>query len=370
MKKVLVLGATGSIGKSTLSVIKNEKDFRVCAMTAHTKSSELEKLGLEFDSKTLLTSQIEKEKLAESLKNLIEKTKPDIAVNGIAGSSGLLPSVVVLESGVDLALANKESVVMAYPIIKRISEKSGAKILPVDSEHSAIFSLLNQCKKENVEKLIITASGGPFRTWTSEKIKNATLSDALNHPTWNMGVKITVDSATLANKGLEVIEACRLFDFDAKDIFVVVHPESIVHSLVRLKDGVVYAQMSEPDMRHPILSALTFPKIKKNSMKPFDFTDVVGEKRVLTFEKPRTEDFPLLDAAFFSAQKDAAFPIAFNAANEIAAQAFIDGKIGFPKIAEIVTDVLKNGQWTESVRDLTDVFEADKNAREKAKAFL
>jgi len=282
MKKILVLGATGSIGKSTTDILRNQRDrFTCCALTANSKKKELEALGKEFSCPTSLTSL----EGIDGIKSLIEKTKPDIVVNGIAGSAGLEPSMAVLDSGRDLALANKETVVMAGPLMFEKAKKSGSRILPVDSEHSAIFTLVNQCKKENIEKIVITASGGPFRTFPREKLADVTVADALKHPTWNMGVKITIDSATLGNKGLEVIEAVRLFDVKASQVQVVVHPQSVIHSLVRTKDGIVYGQFSEPDMKHPILQALDWPDVKESFMKPFDLTDTPDGKRTLTFEK-------------------------------------------------------------------------------------
>lgn len=369
MKKILVLGCTGSIGTSTVDILKNHKDrFACCGLTANKNKEKLEELASFFECPYSLTS----EEGTEGIKKLIEKTKPDIVVNGIAGSAGLAPSILVLEAGIDLALANKESVVMSGPIIFEMAKKSGSRILPVDSEHSAIFTLLNNCGgSKNVGQLIITASGGPFRTWPSEKIANATLKDALKHPTWNMGTKITVDSATLGNKGLEVIEAKRLFGFDTKQIEVVVHPESIIHSLVRTNDGIVYAQLSEPDMKHPIIQALDWPEVKHNFMKPFDLTDTATGSRTLTFEKPRMDDFPLLKLAFKAAEKDNCHPIAFNAANEIAAWAFIDEKIRFEKIAQIVEKVMENeDEWNSPVRDTKDIFEADSLARSIAKKLV
>ncbi|WP_149554114.1 1-deoxy-D-xylulose-5-phosphate reductoisomerase [Treponema pectinovorum] len=367
-KRILVLGCTGSIGSSTLDIIKNQPEkFLCCGLSANSNSKKLDELSLLFNCPSTLTSKDG----YDGIKKLLEETKPDIVVNGISGSAGLTPTILTLERGINLALANKESVVMAGPLIFDLAKKNSCKILPVDSEHSAIFTLLEQCKLENVEKLIITASGGPFRTWKSEKIANATLKDALKHPTWNMGTKITVDSATLGNKGLEVIEAKRLFSFSTDDIQVVVHPESIIHSLVRTKDGIVYAQMSEPDMKHPIIQALNWPKVENNFMKPFDLTDTKDGKRTLTFEKPRTNDFPLLDLAFQAAKKDNCHPIAFNAANEIAAWAFIDEKIKFSEIAETVEHVMsKENLWNKVVRDLKDIFEADELARKFAKEFL
>jgi len=371
-KRVLVLGCTGSIGTSTLDIARNEPSYAVCGLTANQNAEKLALLGAEFSCPTLLASAVARDGLKDAFASFIAETRPDIIVNGIAGSAGLVPSIAALEAGVDLALANKESVVMAGPLIFALAKKNNCRILPVDSEHSAIFTLLRQCGRENVDRLVITASGGPFRTWEKERIKNATLADALKHPTWSMGTKITVDSASLGNKGLEVIEACRLFGFSADDVQVVVHPQSIVHSLVRTHDGAIYAQMSEPDMKHPIISALSYPAVRENFMKPFDLTDFVcGETvRTLTFEKPRTDAFPLLSIAFGAARTDGFAPIAFNAANEVAAGAFIEGKIGFGRIPEIVGATLDAENWAGDVRDLKDVFESDRRAREIAAGFI
>ena len=366
MKKILVLGATGSIGSSTLGILRNQRDrFVCCGLTANSKKAELEALSKEFSCPSSLT----KTDGIDGIKRLLDETKPDIVVNGIAGSAGLLPSMTVLEAGLDLALANKETVVMAGPLMFEAAKKSGSRIHPVDSEHSAIFTLIHQCKKENIDKIIITASGGPFRTFPREKLASVTVADALKHPTWDMGVKITIDSATLGNKGLEVIEAVRLFDVKASQVQVVVHPQSVIHSLVRTKDGIVYGQFSEPDMKHPILQALDWPEVKSDFMKPFDLTDTADGKRTLTFEKPRMDDFPMLALAFESAEKGGSYPIVFNAANEIAVQAFIDGKIGFLQIGEMVANVLHGSDWSKIPRDLSDVFEADRLAREMAKKF-
>ena len=365
-KKVLVLGATGSIGTSTLDIIRRQSDrFVCCGIQANKKKDAISSLAAEFHCQFTLTA----EDGTDGIRRLVDQTKPDIVVNGIAGSEGLVPSQIVLEAGVDLALANKETIVMAAPLMFALAKKNGCKILPVDSEHSAIFTLLNQCGRENADKLIITASGGPFRTWTTEQIQKATIHDALKHPTWNMGKKITVDSATLGNKGLEVIEARRLFDFTTDKIQVVVHPQSIIHSLVRTKDGIVYGQFSEPDMKHPIIQALDYPAINTDFMRPFDLTDTADGTRTLSFEKPRFEDFPLLRLAFDAAEKDASYPIVFNAANEIAAWAFIEGKIGFTDIARIVGGVMQH-DWSKAVRDMQDVFSADTEARKQARALL
>lgn len=366
-KKIIVLGCTGSIGKSSIDILRNQKDRFICAgLSANSQKDKLESLGREFSCPVTLTSTDG----IDGIKNLLDKAHADIVINGIAGSAGLEPSMAVLERGIDLALANKETVVMAGPLMFEKAKETGAKVLPVDSEHSAIFTLINQNKKDNIDKIIITASGGPFRTYSKEQLKNVTVNDALKHPTWNMGKKITIDSATLGNKGLEVIEACRLFDVKANQVQVVVHPQSIIHSLIRTKDGIVYGQFSEPDMKHPILQALDWPEILQSYLKPFDLTETIDGKRILTFEKPRMADFPLLKLAFLCAEKSASYPIAFNAANEIAVQAFIEEKIGFTEIADCVEKVLFESDWGKEPKALSDVIEEDKKARQKAKEII
>ena len=362
MKRVLILGCTGSIGTSTIDIIRNmPDDFQVCGLQAHSNKQRLEELSALYKCPSLLTSEKNSEK---NFSDFVELTHPDIVVNGIAGAAGLLPSKVVLEKGIDLALANKETIVMAGTLIKELARKNNANIIPVDSEHSAIFSLVNQAGKDNIAKIVITASGGPFRTWSTDQIKNVTIEQALNHPTWKMGKKITVDSATLANKGLEVIEAAYLFDVPFEKIEVVVHPQSLIHSLVRTNDGMLYAQISDPDMKHPIVSALTWPENKNNYLKPFDLFD-----NTMTFFKPRTNDFPLLAYAFEAVKKGHAYPIAFNAANEIAVHAFLDKKISFTAISTIVRAVMDKS-WNISISSFEDVFETDRKARNYALELL
>lgn len=361
MKKVLVLGATGSIGTSTLDIIRNmPEDFCVSGITANHNNDKLLSLSQEFNCRYSLTST----DCVDGIKKLIDETSPDIVVNGIAGSAGLIPSKTVLESGIDLALANKETVVMAWPLIKKLAAEKNADIIPVDSEHSAIFCLINQCKKINISEIIITASGGPFRTYTKEQLQTVTLSDALKHPTWNMGQKITIDSATLANKGLEVIEATRLFDMATDHIKVVVHPQSLVHSLVRTNDGMLYAQISDPDMKHPIFQSLVYPENKANYLKPFDLFD-----RELTFYKPRYEDFPMLSYAYEAAKNNGGYTIAFNAANEVAVDAFINSKISFSRIHEVTEQILSK-DFTGEPTSFDDVFEIDLLARNYAKELV
>ena len=362
MKKVLVLGCTGSIGSSTLDIINNQSDeFCVCGLQAHSNKAKLEKLTANYNCPGLLSIEDNSE---AAFQKLIDQSKPDIVVNGIAGAAGLMPSKLVLENGIDLALANKETIVMAGPLIKELAKSKGAQLLPVDSEHSAIFNLTQRIGMKNISKIVITASGGPFRNYSKEELKNVTLEQALKHPTWQMGKKITIDSSTLANKGLEVIEAAFLFDVTADQIDVVVHPQSLIHSLVRTHDGELYAQISEPDMKHPILCALNWPENKPSYMKQFDLFD-----QTMTFFKPRMDDFPLLSYAFECVREGKCYPIAFNAANEVAVNAFIEGKIKYPEIAKIVRSVLDH-DWKTPLDSFETVFDADKKARTLALELL
>lgn len=360
-KRVLVLGCTGSIGSQTLDIIRNEKDlFEVAGLSAGHNQNALESLCAEFNCPGSCWAS----EGQEGLERLLDECKADIAVNGVAGSQGLLSSVAVLERGINLALANKESVVMAWPLIKDLAFKKRCSIVPVDSEHSAIFSLISHFGSRRTSQIIITASGGPFRNYTREQLESVTVEDALKHPTWNMGKKITIDSASLANKGLEVIEACRLFDVETKDVKVLVHPQSIVHSIVRTNDGMLYAQMSDPDMRHPIYSALIWPENRTNYLEPFN---LAGHD--LSFFEPRMDDFPMLKLAYQCADKGGSYTIAFNAANEIAVDAFINKKIGFTDIPKIVEATL-NCDWKKEPWTVEEVLDADRLSHEKARIIL
>ncbi|MDD5930264.1 MAG: 1-deoxy-D-xylulose-5-phosphate reductoisomerase [Spirochaetales bacterium] len=366
MKRILVLGCTGSIGTSTLNIVRNMgEDFCICGLQAHSNEEKLNSYAKEFSNGKTIPALLTKDDSSENaFMALIEKSKPDIVVNGIAGAAGLIPSKCVLESGINLALANKETIVMAGNLIKETAEKNNAKILPVDSEHSAIFCLSEKIGKENISKIIITASGGPFRTLPKEELNNVTVQMALKHPTWNMGKKITIDSATLANKGLEVIEAARLFNASADKIQVVIHPQSLIHSLVQTNDGVMYAQISEPDMKHPILTALTWPDNKTSYLEPFNLFD-----KTMNFYQPRINDFPMLGYAFECVKLGGSYSIAFNAANEIAVSAFLEEKISFNSISKIVRTVLDKS-WSFEPKDYNEVFEADQNARRYAMELL
>lgn len=386
MKKVLVLGATGSIGTSGLDIIANNKDlFCAVGMSAHSISNtkKLQQLAKAHNCKNLcISATTYKQEILQcqdtstdapkinffgenGLKELIEQSDCDIVLNGIAGAAGLMPSVWAIQNKKDLALANKETIVMAGNLIKKLATQNGVQILPVDSEHSAVFNLIQKYGKESVQEIILTASGGPFKNLPKEKLKNVTLADTLKHPTWNMGKKITIDSATLANKGLEVIEACRLFDIDVEKVRVVVHPQSLVHSLIRTKDGVLYAQISHPDMRHPILSALSYPKFLPNALPVFDLANDV----TMTFSKPRFEDFPMLSLAIDAVKKAGGYTIAYNGANEVAVGAFLKEKINFTDIALITKTVLQE-DWSKEPDTIEEVCTIDKLAREKAQSAL
>lgn len=357
MKKVLVLGCTGSIGSQSLDIARNMPDsFTVVGLTAGHNRDGLERLCAEFGCPGSLFAD---EGIA-GMERLIKSCGADIAVNGIAGAAGLRPSALVLETGMDLALANKETVVMAWPLITALAQKTGSAIIPVDSEHSAVFNLINQAGRDSIAQIVITASGGPFREYTDEQLKAVTVEQALQHPTWNMGRKITIDSATLANKGLEVIEACRLFDMPADRVKVVVHPQSLVHSLVRTKDGMLYAQISNPDMRHPILGALSWPENRENYLEEFDLAG-----QMMTFFPPRMDAFPMLSLAYRCAGAGKSYTIAFNAANEVAVAAFLAKKCAFMDIPKIVEGCLE-ADWSSEASSFEEVFETDRKARNKA----
>jgi 1-deoxy-D-xylulose-5-phosphate reductoisomerase len=371
MKKVLVLGCTGSIGRSTLDIIRKHPDeFSLAGLQAHVNEAELLSDAREFPGAKLCLSgrDPESDRIAyrgeEGILRLIEESGADIAVNGIVGASGLQPSVKVLESGMDLALANKESMVLAGPLIKRLASVQGKRLLPVDSEHSALFQLLETRKKDQVSELILTASGGPFRNRPLEDFSSITLKDALAHPTWDMGAKITIDSATMANKGLEVIEAQQLFDFDIDRIKVLIHPQSYVHSLIRTKDMALYAQISEPDMRLPIQDALFYPAMRE---VPWTYLDLAG--KTLGFFEPDLNKFPMLGLAFECARKEGSYSIAYNAANEIAVDAFLKERIPYTAIAGVTEHVLAS-DWSQPSRSVDEILRKDVDARRDARSYL
>ena len=335
MKYISLLGSTGSIGKQTLEVVREHADiFRISALVAHSQSDVLIEQAKEFEphivgivntSKYLEVKEALKEYThigvisgEEALIAAAEEETCDVVLVAVLGVAGILPVIHGIKKGKQIALANKETLVAAGSLIMNLCKEYGVSILPVDSEHSAIFQCLEGQDKENVERLILTASGGALRDWKKEDLVRARASDCLKHPNWAMGRKITIDSATLFNKGLEVIEARWLFDVDYDSIDVVVHKESIVHSMIQMKDGAVLAQMGYPDMREPIQYALSYPKRLSMSMKPLSFQEVFS----LTFTPPRWDDFPALRLAFEAGRLGGYAPAVYNAANEVAVEFF------------------------------------------------
>ena len=381
MKAISILGSTGSIGRNALKVVEHLKnEFRVVALGAGSNTKKLAEQIKQFQPELV---SIETEALAEELlKNLhqlkIEKT-PRIEIGEIGliavatheaaqtivsatvGAVGFVPTLRALEAGKRVALANKETLVMAGELMTEAARKNKAEILPVDSEHNAVHQCLRGESRDEVRRLILTASGGPFRTKSKFEIENATRAEALNHPTWQMGEKITIDSATLMNKGLEVIEARWLFDFPAEQIAVVVHPQSVVHSMVEMVDGSIIAQMGVTDMKHAIQYALTYPTRQKNCLPPLDFAALSQ----LTFEEPNTEKFPCLALAYLALQTGGTMPAALNAANEIAVGAFLDNKIKLSDVPKIIEAVM-NEHESKPAASLEIVLETDDWARKQA----
>jgi 1-deoxy-D-xylulose-5-phosphate reductoisomerase len=348
MKKIFILGITGSIGQSTVEVVRAHPDkFKIVGASAHRNVRKLEQLAKEFHIKNLvLTSELTKNELPSDVKihtgedallDLVRNSDYDILLNAIAGSAGLKSSIETLKRGKNLALANKESLVMAGHLVRKIQSETGAKLLPVDSEHSAIFQILHNKKNKEVNNLILTASGGPFRNLDKKEFYKITLADTLKHPTWEMGSKITIDSSTLMNKGLEVIEAHWLYDIDYDHIQAVIHPQSIIHSMVEFIDGSIFAQMSEPTMRLPILYALTYPnRIKSNIVSTNMF-----KMRDLTFMEISTDKYPLFKLANEVGKAGGILPTIMNAVNEIAVQLFIEGKITYLDIPKMVINYVE-----------------------------
>ena len=371
-KRVIILGATGSIGDSTLSVVKAHPDrYTIAAMHAHTQGGRLISLAKELAVRVLCLSeeaggstegvQYRGEK---ELLTMIRDVDADIVVNGIAGAKGLMPSVAAIESGKTLALANKETMVMAGGLVNELSIRTGAQIIPVDSEHSALFSLRRNLAVDVVEEMTLTASGGAFRDLPLEDLETVTWRDALAHPTWQMGRKITIDSASMANKGLEIIEACELFHIKEELVRVLIHPQSYVHGLISTACGNIYALLSEPDMRIPIQKALSFPD---SIYYPFGRLDLAGKS--LTFQDPDPMRYPCLELARGAARTGGAYPLVFNAANEVAVQAFIDGEIGFMEIPRIIEKCLAVG-WDNLLVSFEQVQQQDSKARAYANAFI
>ena len=381
MKKISLLGSTGSIGISSLQVIElNPDKYRVVALAA----------GRNID---LLLQQIEKfqpeavamldEDLAERLKARLNNTGPnvyfgedgfvrlatmdgvDTVISAMTGAAGLIPTYSAIEAGKDIALANKETMVMAGPLVMAQAKDRGISIIPIDSEHSAILQSLQGHPREDLNRIILTASGGPFKAWTLEEMKGVTPEQALKHPNWEMGKKISIDSATLMNKGLEIIEARWLFDLSIDQINIVIHPQSIIHSMVEYRDGSIMAQMGIPNMIIPISYALSFPHHLPTTLPQLKLDEIGG----LSFEKPDLSRFSCLALAFRALETGGSMPAAMNGANEIAVESFLQGRIGFLQIPELIEKTMDAHQ-TFTLDTIEKVIEADGWARNKARALL
>jgi 1-deoxy-D-xylulose-5-phosphate reductoisomerase len=380
VKRIVILGSTGSIGTQALDVIERSSELEVVALAAARSFDALvqqaEKHGVKRIALADETAAARASELwtggevlagAEGLVELITGTDCDLVLNALMGSAGLGPTVAALGEGIDLALANKESLVVGGELVMTLAEATGATIIPVDSEHSALYQLVNaeQDRPGTIDKLVLTASGGPFRGRSKQELEHVTPEQALAHPTWDMGGKITIDSATLMNKGLEVIEAQRLFGVPLERIDVVVHPQSIIHALVHMNDGASLAHMGYPDMRVPISYALHYPERADVPVSPLDLAEL-GQ---LTFEAPDERTFPCLRLAREAAAAGGTAPCVLNAANEMAVQAFLDGEIGFTAIAEVIERAL-DAHEPGPVRHFSDLYRADAEARTEARALI
>ena len=352
-KQIAILGSTGSIGTQALEVINEHSDlFEVEVLTANNNSALLIEQAKKFKPNTVVITNEDKYKEVDdalfslgikvfagqqSLEEVVEGENIDVVLTALVGYSGLKPTIRAIKAKKNIALANKETLVVAGDLITKLCQEYNVQIYPVDSEHSAIFQCLVGEVYNPIEKIYLTASGGPFRGWAKEKLQNIKKEQALKHPNWEMGAKITIDSATLMNKGLEVIEAKWLFDLKAEQIEVVVHPQSIIHSAVQFEDGSIKAQLGIPDMKLPIQYALGFPERLKNTFKRFNFMDYPN----LTFEKPDAKTFRNLQLAYDAMEKGGNMPCILNAANEIAVSAFLQNKIGFLNMSDLIADCME-----------------------------
>ena len=375
MKKISLLGSTGSIGTNVLDVIeRNPEKFQILGMSAGSNvdlfAKQIRKFKPRvvalFDTKKIPTlkeriADLDIEILSGEEGTIAVATLPeaDVVVSGVMGSAGLLPAIHALKSGKNLALANKETLVIAGELVLREAKKTNSQIIPIDSEHSAIFQVLNGEKKERIKKIILTASGGPFRTFSSGQMETVTVKDALKHPNWDMGAKITIDSSTMMNKGLEYIEAKWLFGVNTP-VEIIVHAQSIIHSMIEFVDTSILAQLGIPDMRVPIAYALTYPDRFECDLPSLDLTTMGN----LTFEAPDFERFPCLRLAIDAMEIGKTMPAVLNAANEIAVQAFLDELISYKDIAELIRMVMQNHN-PSPLKELQDVLIADRWAREQ-----
>ena len=380
-KRIAILGSTGSIGTQTLDVIRQHRDlFEVELISARSSVDALIAQAREFDAaNVVICDERRYPPVAEALKgsrskvwggisslcDLVRESSVDIVVGAMVGFSGLRPTLAALEAGKTVALANKETLVAAGPIVVETLRRHKGKILPVDSEHSAIFQCLLASGGNPVEKIHLTASGGPFRTWDREQIARATAAQALKHPNWDMGAKVTIDSATMMNKGLEVIEARWLFDVPAEKINVVVHPESIIHSMIEFKDGAIIAQLGCPDMREPIGFALSYPERITVGNRKLDFATLSS----LTFQAPDLKRFPNLELAYEAIRRGGNAPCALNASNEVAVAAYLKGLISFYDISRINEKCLAGMDFVAQP-ELDDIFETNRMVASMANDYI
>lgn len=379
MKAITILGATGSIGLSTLDVIaRHPHRFKVFALTANQSVEKLLQQCQQFQpryavmadeasahqlAKRLRESDCATEVLAgeQALADVAAHAETDYVMAAIVGAAGLVPSLAAAKAGKRVMLANKEALVMSGKLFMDTIAQSGAELLPIDSEHNAVFQCLPADKCNGVEKVLLTASGGPFRTWAEERLNAVTPEQAVAHPNWSMGQKISVDSATLMNKGLEVIEACWLFNVPASQVEVIVHPQSTIHSMVAYNDGSVLAQLGNPDMRTPIAYALGWPQRLPSGVKPLDLLSIAR----LDFEQPDMKRFPCLGLAYEAHERGGYATVALNAANEIAVQAFLERRIGFQAIPQLVAEVMRAAK-SGTAYDLNDILIQDGESRERS----
>lgn len=363
MKKIAVLGSTGSVGRQALEVVRRHPDeFKIVGLACYHQSPLIKKQIQEFKPEIVSITEKDGE---EAILKAATWSSADLVFVSVVGLAGLLPTLEAIKAGKDIALATKEVMVAAGELVKKEARKYGVKIVPVDSEHSAIFQCLHGEKEKKVNKVYLTCSGGPFRGKTKKDLRGATVQQALKHPRWHMGAKISIDSATLMNKGLEVIEAIKLFDLDLDQIEVIVHPQSIIHSLVEFIDGNILAQLGPTDMRFAIRYALAYPERLVNHF-PFLNLFQCGD---LTFEKSDTRTFRCLALALEAAKIDGSMPLVLNAANEVAVDAFLKDKIEFLKIPTVIEAVMSKHK-TEKIKSLDQLLSIDAWARQEAERFI
>jgi 1-deoxy-D-xylulose-5-phosphate reductoisomerase len=379
VKGLTILGSTGSIGVQALQVCENLQ-IDVVSLIAHSNVRLMAeqirkyrpKVAALYDEKAaeelMLLVPDHDTKILKGLPGVLEAVvhpDADTVLTSVVGIAGLLPTMTAIEAGKHIALSNKETLVTAGALVMEAAKRKGVRLLPVDSEHSAIFQSLAGNRHEDISKIILTASGGPFRGYSLEQLQRVTVEQALNHPNWSMGSKITIDSATMMNKGLEVIEAMWLFDVPPESIEVVVHPQSIIHSMVEYRDGSIMAQLGAPDMRIPIQLALTWPERHANPFRKISFSEI----SCLTFEKPDLKTFRALKLAFEAAKVGGTLPCAMNAANEVAVDLFLKGRISFLQIAELIERVM-DMHIVNSKPVLNDIIDTDRTSRELARSIL